>query len=65
MTEREKIDTDKCIVTHKAPHTPSFGTELAAAIQESLETPVWVCDHDALFPLIFEPFYMPTSETEE
>ena len=42
-----------------------FGAELAASIQEkcflNLEAPVQrVAGYDTPFPLVFEPFYMPT-----
>merc|ERR1711931_318362 len=57
--------TGRCIVSHEAPLTQGFGAELAASIQEkcflNLEAPVQrVAGYDTPFPLIFEPFYMPT-----
>jgi len=57
--------TGRCIVSHEAPLTSGFGAELAASIQEkcflNLEAPVQrVTGYDTPFPLIFEPFYMPT-----
>jgi len=47
------------------PETQGFGAELAASIQEkcflNLEAPVQrVAGYDTPFPLVFEPFYMPT-----
>lgn len=56
--------TGKCIVTHEAPLTCGFGSELAAKIQEKafdyLEAPVRrVAGYDTPFPLVFEPLYLP------
>lgn len=56
--------TGKCIVTHEAPITCGFGSELAAKVQEKafdyLEAPVRrVCGYDTPFPLVFEPLYLP------
>merc|ERR1712241_1223134 len=57
--------TGRVIVTHEASLTSGFGAELASSIQENcflnLEAPVQrVCGHDTPFPLIFEPFYLPS-----
>jgi len=57
--------TGRCIIAHEAPLTNGFGAELASSIQENcflnLEAPVQrVCGHDTPFPLIFEPFYLPS-----
>ena len=59
------LKTGRCVVSHEAPYTGGFGAEVAASIQEScflnLEAPVQrVAGYDTPFPLIFEPFYMPT-----
>ena len=56
--------TGRCLVTHEAPITCGFGSELTAKIQEKcflhLEAPVKrVCGYDTPFPLAFEQFYMP------
>ena len=56
--------TGRCIVTHEAPVTCGFGSELTAKIQEKcflhLEAPVSrVCGYDTPFPLAFETFYLP------
>lgn len=56
--------TGRCIVTHEAPITNGFGSEVASKIQErcflNLEAPVKrVCGYDLPFPLVFEPLYLP------
>lgn len=56
--------TGRCIVTHEAPVTCGFGSELTSKIQEKcflhLEAPVTrVCGYDTPFPLAFETFYLP------
>ena len=56
--------TRRCIVTHEAPITNGFASEVSSKIQERcflhLEAPVKrVCGYDTPFPLIYEPFYMP------
>lgn len=56
--------TGRCIVTHEAPITNGFGSEVASKVQErcflSLEAPVRrVCGLDVPFPLIFESLYLP------
>lgn len=57
--------TGRVIVSHEAPLTCGFGSEIAASIQEEcflhLEAPVGrVTGFDTPFPHIFEPFYIPT-----
>jgi hypothetical protein len=57
--------TGKLLVSHEAPITGGFGAEIAASIAERcfqrLEAPVArVCGVDTPFPLVYEPFYMPT-----
>ncbi|GJN24639.1 hypothetical protein PR202_gb12392 [Eleusine coracana subsp. coracana] len=57
--------TGKLLVSHEAPITGGFGAEIAASIAERcfqrLEAPVArVCGLDTPFPLVYEPFYMPT-----
>ncbi|CAH9073050.1 unnamed protein product [Cuscuta epithymum] len=57
--------TGKLLVSHEAPITGGFGAEISASILERcflrLEAPVArVCGLDTPFPLVFEPFYMPT-----
>ncbi|KAE8736205.1 2-oxoisovalerate dehydrogenase subunit beta [Hibiscus syriacus] len=57
--------TGRVLVSHEAPVTGGFGAEISASIVEScflrLEAPVArVCGLDTPFPLVFEPFYMPT-----
>ncbi|BES92662.1 2-oxoisovalerate dehydrogenase subunit beta [Nesidiocoris tenuis] len=56
--------TGRALISHEAPLTCGFGSELAASIQEncflSLEAPVSrVTGFDTPFPHIFEPFYLP------
>lgn len=57
--------TGRLLVSHEAPITGGFGAEVAASVVERcflrLEAPVArVCGLDTPFPLVFEPFYMPT-----
>ncbi|KAF6134263.1 hypothetical protein GIB67_010062 [Kingdonia uniflora] len=57
--------TGKLLVSHEAPVTGGFGAEISASIAERcfsrLEAPVArICGLDTPFPLVFEPFYMPT-----
>lgn len=57
--------TGRLLVSHEAPVTGGFGAEIAASVVERcflrLEAPVArVCGLDTPFPLVFEPFYMPT-----
>ncbi|KAM2356499.1 hypothetical protein ACFX1X_005590 [Malus domestica] len=57
--------TGRLLISHEAPVTGGFGAEISASIVERcflrLEAPVArVCGLDTPFPLIFEPFYMPT-----
>ncbi|CAH0384024.1 unnamed protein product [Bemisia tabaci] len=57
--------TGRVMIAHEAPLTNGFGAEIAATIQEEcflyLESPVKrVTGFDTPFPLIFEPFYIPS-----
>ncbi|KAL5133645.1 2-oxoisovalerate dehydrogenase subunit beta 1, mitochondrial [Glycine soja] len=57
--------TGRLLVSHEAPITGGFGAEISASIVERcfsrLEAPVArICGLDTPFPLVFEPFYMPT-----
>ncbi|XVE78728.1 hypothetical protein DITRI_Ditri14bG0001800 [Diplodiscus trichospermus] len=57
--------TGRVLISHEAPVTGGFGAEISATIVERcflrLESPVArVCGLDTPFPLVFEPFYMPT-----
>ncbi|KAG0463454.1 hypothetical protein HPP92_019523 [Vanilla planifolia] len=57
--------TGRLLVSHEAPLTGGFGAEISASIAEScflrLEAPVArICGLDTPFPLVYEPFYMPT-----
>lgn len=59
--------TGRLLVSHEAPITGGFGAEVAATIAERcflrLEAPVArICGLDTPFPLIFEPFYMPSEQ---
>ena len=56
--------TGRLIVSHEAPVTCGFGSEIVATIQHQcflhLEAPIArVCGYDTPFPLIFERFYVP------
>merc|ERR1711957_238187 len=58
--------TGKCIVSHEAPITCGFGSEIVSTIQNDafdyLEAPVRrVCGYDTPFPLVFEHLYIPDS----
>ncbi|KAJ4824268.1 hypothetical protein Tsubulata_021237 [Turnera subulata] len=57
--------TGRLLISHEAPVTGGFGAEISASIIERcftrLEAPISrVCGLDTPFPLVFEPFYMPT-----
>ncbi|KAK9723582.1 hypothetical protein RND81_05G009700 [Saponaria officinalis] len=57
--------TGRLLISHEAPVTGGFGAEVAASIVERcflrLEAPIArVCGFDTPFPLVFEPFYLPT-----
>nr|XP_029117723.1 2-oxoisovalerate dehydrogenase subunit beta 1, mitochondrial isoform X7 [Elaeis guineensis] len=57
--------TGRLLVSHEAPVTGGFGAEISASIAERcflrLEAPVArICGLDTPFPLVYEPFYMPT-----
>lgn len=56
--------TGRLVVSHEAPLTGGFASEICSTIQEScflyLEAPIQrVCGWDTPFPLIFEPYYVP------
>lgn len=58
------IKTGRCVISHEAPITSGFGSEIAATIQSkcfySLEAPIQrVCGYDTPFPLAFEKLYLP------
>ncbi|VDN56547.1 unnamed protein product [Dracunculus medinensis] len=59
------IKTGRLLVSHEAPLSSGFASEIAAVIQErcflNLEAPIArVCGWDTPFPHIFEPFYLPS-----
>jgi 2-oxoisovalerate dehydrogenase E1 component beta subunit len=65
LVEASVNKTGRLLVSHEAPVTGGFGAEIAAYITERcflrLEAPiVRVCGLDTPFPLVFEPFYLPT-----
>lgn len=56
--------TGRLIITHEAPRTGGFASEISSTIQEqcflSLESPIQrICGYDTPFPLVFEKFYVP------
>lgn len=56
--------TGKCLVSHEAPMTCGFGSEIASTVQEHcffhLQSPIKrICGYDTPFPLIFEKYYVP------
>lgn len=58
------MKTGRCIVTHEAPLTCGFGSEISSKIQEKafdyLEAPVKrVAGYDTPFPLVWEQLYLP------
>ena len=58
--------TGRLIISHEAPKTGGFASEVASEIQEQaflhLESPiVRVCGYDTPFPLAFEKWYVPDS----
>lgn len=62
--EKSVNKTGRLIISHEAPVTAGFGSEIAAKIQERcflrLEAPIKrVCGWDVPFPLVFEKFYVP------
>lgn len=61
---RSVQQTGKCIVTHEAPQTCGYGSEIVALLQQhcfySLQVPIQrVTGYDIPFPLITEKMYMP------
>lgn len=57
--------TGRLLVSHEAPVTGGFGSEIVAYVSKKcflrLESPpLRVCGADTPFPLVFEPFYLPT-----
>ncbi|KAL0274833.1 UNVERIFIED_CONTAM: hypothetical protein PYX00_002862 [Menopon gallinae] len=57
--------TGRLVIAHEAPLTGGFGSEIAATVQKEcflyLEAPVErVTGFDTPFPLVYEPFYLPT-----
>ena len=57
--------TGRLLVTHEAPLTAGFAGEIASSVQERcflhLEAPIArVCGADTPFPLVYEPYYLPT-----
>lgn len=62
--EKSVRKTGKLIVSHEAPITSGFASEVSSKIQERcflhLEAPIKrVCGYDVPFPLVFEPIYLP------
>ncbi|EGF80716.1 hypothetical protein BATDEDRAFT_88045 [Batrachochytrium dendrobatidis JAM81] len=58
--------TGRLLISHEAPQTGGFASEIAATIQDKcflrLEAPIQrVCGWDTPFPLIFEKFYVPSA----
>lgn len=56
--------TGRLLISHEAPKTGGFASEISSSIQERcflhLEAPIArVCGYDTPFPLIFEKFYFP------
>lgn len=57
--------TGRCLISHEAPLTGGLASELSASITERcflhLEAPVArVTGYDVPFPMIHEPFYLPS-----
>uniref|UniRef100_A0A0K0EJZ8 2-oxoisovalerate dehydrogenase subunit beta, mitochondrial n=1 Tax=Strongyloides stercoralis TaxID=6248 RepID=A0A0K0EJZ8_STRER len=57
--------TGRLLISHEAPITSGFGSEIAATIQKecflNLEAPITrVCGWDTPFPHVYEPFYLPS-----
>ncbi|XP_046549421.1 2-oxoisovalerate dehydrogenase subunit beta, mitochondrial-like [Haliotis rubra] len=58
------VKTGKVLISHEAPITMGFASEIAATIQSecflNLEAPIQrICGYDTPFACVFEPFYMP------
>lgn len=56
--------TGRCVVSHEAPRTMGFASEIIAEIQEKcflhLEAPIQrVTGYDTPFPLVYEKYYVP------
>eukprot|EP00003_Mantamonas_plastica_P013867 TRINITY_DN2409_c0_g1_i1.p1 TRINITY_DN2409_c0_g1~~TRINITY_DN2409_c0_g1_i1.p1 ORF type:complete len:103 (-),score=38.24 TRINITY_DN2409_c0_g1_i1:97-405(-) len=56
--------TGRLVVSHEAPVSSGFASEVAQTVQErcflSLEAPIQrVCGYDTPFPLVMERFYVP------
>lgn len=57
--------TGRLLISHEAPISGGFGAEVVATVSKRcflrLEAPpMRVCGADIPFPLVYEPFYMPT-----
>jgi len=62
--EKSVCKTGKLIVSHEAPITNGFASEVTSKIQERcflhLEAPIKrICGYDTPFPLIYEQLYLP------
>ena len=62
--EKSVIKTGKLVISHEAPITGGFASEIASTIQDRLflhlEAPVQrVCGYDTPFPLVWERLYVP------
>ena len=62
--EKSVKKTGRMIVTHEAPVTNGFASEVSSKIQERwflhLQSPIKrVCGYDTPFPLVFEQIYLP------
>jgi 2-oxoisovalerate dehydrogenase E1 component beta subunit len=59
------MKTGRLLVSHEAPITGGVGAEIVSTVTNecflSLESPpTRVCGADTPFPLVYEPFYLPT-----
>ncbi|OQR94235.1 2-oxoisovalerate dehydrogenase subunit beta, mitochondrial precursor [Thraustotheca clavata] len=62
--EQSVRKTGRLIISHEAPRTGGFASEIASTIQErcflNLEAPIQrVCGYDTPFPLAYEKLYLP------